>query len=71
MPEMTGIQMVEALRQADIRVPVILMTGYDESLTGVTSAELGVEAFLMKPVEIQELAGAVRRALDAAAVTVA
>ena len=46
-------------------LPVILSTGYSETVSAEEAAAAGVSEFLMKPIEARALAEAVRRVLDA------
>lgn len=64
MPLMTGAEL--ALNLLDIRetIPIILVTGFSESITMEKAKELGIREFLMKPLMIGDIAGAVRRVLD-------
>ena len=64
MPEMTGVQMSAEIRKRNPSLPIILCTGYSEGVTAQTARELGIAAFLMKPVTRKELAKTVRRALE-------
>jgi signal transduction histidine kinase/ActR/RegA family two-component response regulator len=64
MPHMTGevlIQQVAALRPD---LPVILCTGYSQRLEKERAARLGINALLMKPLTIGDLARTVREVLD-------
>ncbi len=63
MPEMTGVQMIAEIRKRNPGLPIVLCTGYSEGVTAQTARELGIAAFLMKPVTRKELARTVRRAL--------
>lgn len=51
MPEMTGIELLEALREMDRDVPVILMTGYAELAVAVEAIKKGAFDFIIKPYE--------------------
>ena len=51
MPEMTGIELLEALREMDRDVPVILMTGYAELSVAVEAIKKGAFDFIIKPYE--------------------
>ncbi len=64
MPEMTGVQLTEAIRKLDPDVPIILCTGYSEMVTEQTAKAFGVTKFLMKPVHRQALATAIRAVLQ-------
>ena len=64
MPGMTGEQVLEAIRQADARLPVVLISGYsDPRLTKAARGER-VE-FLQKPFHPEDLARVVQRLLAA------
>ncbi len=62
MPRMTGLEFLRAVRQHDLDVPVVLMTGRPDLASAVESIEYGAFRYLMKPVDIDELARVVRRA---------
>ncbi len=64
MPEMTGVMLAAELLKLRPDLPVILCTGYSESVSRETAQEVGIREFLMKPLSKRELAGAVRRALE-------
>jgi PAS domain S-box-containing protein len=64
MPNMTGEKL--AGKVLDIRpdIPVILCTGYSEQITEQRAKELGIKAFLMKPLVMKDLADKIRDVLD-------
>ena len=55
MPGMGGIQILEKMKQLNIRIPVILLTGYGSKKKGLEGVELGAYDYLMKPMNIDEL----------------
>lgn len=55
MPTLTGIQVLEALRQAGHRVPSILMTGHPSTAIETAALELGASTILRKPVPTEVL----------------
>ena len=63
MPEMTGVMLAAELLKLRPDLPVILCTGYSESVSRETAQEVGIREFLMKPLSKRELAAAVRRAI--------
>ncbi len=65
MPNMDGLQMVEALRREGLRVPVILMTAEGSEALAVQALRLGVMDYFVKPFEPEELVAAVDRVLRA------
>ena len=64
MPHMAGAQLVSEILKLRSDIPVILCTGHSETVSPETAKGLGIREFLMKPLVRQELAEAVRRALD-------
>jgi EAL domain-containing protein (putative c-di-GMP-specific phosphodiesterase class I) len=65
MPGMTGVQLMEAIRNHDVDVPVVLTTGKPTLETAVRAVGLGAAAYLTKPVAVQELRDAVSRVVSA------
>jgi signal transduction histidine kinase/ActR/RegA family two-component response regulator len=64
MPELTGLRLCEQLLKIRPDLPIILCTGHSESVDPAAVKAAGIREFLMKPLAKQELASAVRRALD-------
>ena len=56
MPVMTGISMVEAFRNRNLQVPVILVTASMDTDLLVKAIDLGISSFLHKPVTAKNLA---------------
>jgi len=63
MPDMTGLELQQALLARDIRIPIIFMTGVGDVSMAVRAMQAGAVTFLCKPVERAELVAAVREAL--------
>lgn len=63
MPRMNGWQTMEALRQIDPDLPVILASGYDEAHAMAGDHEKPPQAFLAKPYQIKGLREAIRKSL--------
>ncbi|MFN3763356.1 MAG: response regulator, partial [Anaerolineae bacterium] len=63
MPGMTGIQVLRAMREQNIQIPVIFMTAFGSEELAVQAFRLGVRDYVIKPFEPQEMARAVDRAL--------
>jgi EAL domain-containing protein (putative c-di-GMP-specific phosphodiesterase class I)/ActR/RegA family two-component response regulator len=62
MPECSGVDVLRALRERDLDVPVVLVTGSPSVETAVQAVELGAVHYLVKPVERSELLRSVSRA---------
>ncbi|MFM9958273.1 MAG: sigma-54-dependent transcriptional regulator [Phycisphaerales bacterium] len=64
MPGMTGVELVEKVREFDDDLPVVLMTAYGTVDTAVRAMKLGASDYITKPFEGDELVIAVKRALE-------
>jgi len=64
MPQMTGLALARECLAVRPDMPIILCTGYSESVSEERARAAGVSAFLMKPVVLAKLAHTVRDVLD-------
>jgi DNA-binding NtrC family response regulator len=64
MPAMTGIELLEQIKQVDDELPVILMTAFGTIETAVKAMKMGAFDYLTKPFEGDELIIAVKRAIE-------
>lgn len=62
MPGMGGLELLRALRERDVDAQVVLMTGAPELSTAMRAIEHGAVRYVTKPVAIDDLVDAVRRA---------
>jgi nitrogen-specific signal transduction histidine kinase/ActR/RegA family two-component response regulator len=67
MPKMTGEALAIELLRLRPTLPIILYTGFSHAMTPEKAAALGIRAFLMKPIVMQDLADTIRRVLGRAA----
>jgi DNA-binding response OmpR family regulator len=70
MPKMTGLALIERLRETSPSIKVVLMSGVSPVLPGRSASEMGIDAFVAKPFTRRELAIAVRAALGGQSVDV-
>lgn len=63
MPGMGGIQLLKEVRQHDLHVPVVLMTGEPAVSTAVQALEYGAFHYLTKPVDVDALDTIVQKAV--------
>ena len=63
MPNMTGDKLADEMIGIRSDIPIVLCTGYSEKFTRRNASDMGIEAFLMKPLVMQDLANTVRQAL--------
>ena len=64
MPNMTGDQLARSIWDIRPGVPVILCTGYNEMMSEDKALAMGICKFILKPIEKDELALAIRSALN-------
>ncbi len=64
MPKMTGDQLAQKLMAINPLVPVILCTGFNETITEEKALAMGIEKFVMKPIVKDKLAHTVRTVLE-------
>jgi PAS domain S-box-containing protein len=67
MPNMTGKQLASKILALRPDVPIILCTGFSEEIAQPEAKALGIRAFVMKPLNRDNLASIVREVLDNAA----
>lgn len=63
MPEMNGLELLEELKNRDIEVPILMITGYPTIKTALQALRLGAVDYLAKPFTRKELLAPVNRAL--------
>ncbi len=63
MPGMTGIELLEKIREIDDEVPVVMMTAFGTIETAVEAMRLGAFDYITKPFEGDELIITVKRAV--------
>jgi len=64
MPEMDGIEFLTALKEKEIDVPVIMISGHGNIDTAVECIKKGAFDFIQKPIDLNRLLITVRNALD-------
>ena len=64
MPKMTGGELALQLMQIKPDIPIILCTGYSETMTEEKAKSLGIKEFIMKPIEKKNFANSIRNVLD-------
>ncbi len=63
MPNMTGVEMLQALRGTEFSTPVIFMTVEESVQVAVEVFRLGVRDYLIKPFSVDKIEAAIDRAL--------
>ena len=64
MPGMNGLKLLHAVREHDLDLPVVLMTGNPDLKTATAAVAYGAFQYLIKPVENERLRAVVERAVN-------
>jgi two-component system, LuxR family, response regulator FixJ len=64
MPDMTGIDLVNRLRNRDITTPIILITGYPDENISARAAAAGIRHVVQKPLLDESLVAHIRGAIQ-------
>jgi two-component system response regulator FixJ len=64
MPDVTGIDLLRRVRELNVQMPVIVITGHGDVTLAVEAMKLGAFDFLEKPFDDETMISAVRLALD-------
>ena len=64
MPKVDGLAVQSWLVRAGVRIPVIIVTGYDTPEARAQAMKAGAVAFFRKPVDGEALLGAIARAVE-------
>jgi len=64
MPEMTGEKLAHEMLQTRPDIPIIICTGYSAQMTQEKAHDIGIRAFVMKPILKGEISRTIRNVLD-------
>lgn len=65
MPGMDGLEALQAMRDVDERLPVIIMTAFSTTQTAIEATKLGAFDYIVKPFEVPEVLELIRKAVEA------
>lgn len=68
MPRLDGLQLLKAIKDMNPRLPVVMISGYDEAATVVNALKAGAENFLAKPLDLDVLYQVVSKTLRLACI---
>lgn len=63
MPKKDGLKLIKQIRQSDYDTPIILLTSYTEENLLLNAANLSIDGYLVKPVELGAIVDALCRAM--------
>jgi len=64
MPQMTGVKLSEKLMDIREDIPIIICTGHSALVDEEKAKDLGLAAYVTKPIDMQETAQTIRKVLD-------
>ncbi len=64
LPDMSGLEAFDRMRNLDPRLPVIIMTAHGTTETAIEAMKRGAYEYLLKPVRLNELRQIVARAIE-------
>ena len=64
MPHMPGDILAQKIMEIRPDIPVIICTGHSRLVSKEKAKDIGIKAFVMKPLNMWDLASTVRRVLD-------
>jgi PAS domain S-box-containing protein len=64
MPHLSGADLAEAVLRIRTDIPVVLCTGFSDRIDSRKARELGIDDFVMKPLDVQTIAEVVRNAIN-------
>jgi len=64
MPDLTGDKLCRELLSVKPGLPIIICTGYSSKMDAAKAKSIGIGAFVMKPMDMSELAVTIRSVLD-------
>ncbi|MBF0477421.1 MAG: PAS domain-containing protein, partial [Deltaproteobacteria bacterium] len=65
MPNMTGKKLGREIMRVHPEIPIILCTGFSEIMNEEEAEQTGFKGFMMKPLDVGEMAGLIRKVLRA------
>ncbi len=64
MPIMTGAELAQRIRTLQHHIPVVICTGHSELINPEKAKSMGIDGFIMKPIQKAELATTIRMVLE-------
>ena len=65
MPEMIGADLAQDILSIRPDLPIILCTGFSDTIDEKKANSIGIKSFLIKPIVLREMASKIRSILDA------
>ena len=64
MPKMSGLIMVQKIREIDTSIPVVITTAHQETSLLMQAIDLGISSYVLKPIDIYKLEETLLKAIE-------
>ncbi|RLA76350.1 MAG: REC domain-containing phosphodiesterase [Epsilonproteobacteria bacterium] len=64
MPKMNGLDMISHIRKINSEIPIIVISAYNESGYFIETIKLGVEGYLLKPINFKQFLNMIQKSLE-------
>ncbi len=64
MPKMNGLEMIKEIRKLDNEISILILSAYNESGFFMDSIKMGVEGYLLKPIDINQFVGMLEKVVQ-------
>ena len=64
MPKLNGLEMIKKIREIDKDIPILVLSAYNESGYFLDSIKMGVEGYLLKPIDMDQFAGVLAKVVQ-------
>lgn len=54
MPKMSGMELIEKIRQVDIQTPILILSAFNHPKYFISSIRCGVDGYILKPLEVEQ-----------------
>jgi len=64
MPKLNGIEFIKQVRNKNNHIPIVMISAYDNSPYLLSCIEIGIEGYLIKPIEIGQFLKVLQKIVD-------
>jgi len=64
MPKMSGIEMIESIREIDTEISIIIVSAHNENVYIENTQSLNIEDFLFKPIDLEHFLDVMSKIMD-------
>ncbi|WP_456404404.1 EAL domain-containing protein [Hydrogenimonas sp.] len=64
MPKLDGLEMIRKIRQINPDIPILILSAHNESEYFMSSIKLGVEGYLLKPIDLEQFLGVLNNIVE-------